>query len=50
MVQQHLLRVRAPLSIGLPEGGRRRIAWVLGLRALEMSRLALGVCSGLIQR
>jgi len=49
MLQQRLLRVRALLSAGLPEGGRGRIAWVLGLRALEMPRLALGVCSDLIQ-
>jgi len=34
--QHHLLRVRALLPpAGLRAGGRRRRAWILGLRALE---------------
>jgi len=39
LLQQRLLRVRAPLAAtGLPEGGRRRIAWVLRLLPMEQLR------------
>jgi len=46
-----LLRIRILLSpADLLEGGRWRIARVLGLRALEELSLALGMCSALLER